>query len=152
MLFSPISFDPYVISFATLLSFLLGYLLVQVLQPLKRSLVPQKRKKRAVEVYARAIFQKGRIHYTREHTGLLVFVSVFERMVYLVPDVGLTTAIPEHLWHEIEKKFNDIFNGDDFVTEALMRELTELKILLNKYVPPVDDDINEIPDDLKVEL
>ncbi len=152
MLFSPIVFNPYVISITTLLSFLLGYLLVQTIPPLKRFLVPQARKRRALEVYARAIFQKGKIHYTREHTGLLVFISLFERMVYLVPDVGLTNAIPEHLWQEIEHKFNSIFNGDDFVTEALMRELTELKHVLSQYVPPVEDDINEIPDDLNVEL
>ncbi len=152
MLFSPFIFNPYVISITSLLSFLLGYLLVQTTTPLKRILIRDSRKRKAVEIHARAIFQKGKIHYTREHTGLLIFVSVFERMVYLVPDVGLTTAIPEHIWQEIEQKFNNIFNGDDFVTEALLRELTGLKHLLNKYVPPVEDDINEIPDDLKVEL
>ncbi len=152
LLFSPFVFSPYTISFSSLLAFILGYLTVQAIPPLKRQLVSNKRKQKTVEIYARAIFQKGKIHYTREHTGLLIFISVFERKVFLVPDIGLTQAIPEHLWKDIEQKFNNIFNGDDFATEALMRELTELKMLLNKYVPPVEDDINEIPDDLKVDL
>ena len=152
MLFSPIVFDPYVISFTSLLSFLIGFLLVSVINPIKRLLVPTKQKNRAVELYARALFQKGKIYYTKRHTGLLIFVSLFERKVFFVPDIGVITAIPEHLLKEIENKFNNIFNGDDFVTEALLRELVELKILLSEFLPPVENDINEIPDDLEIEL
>jgi len=152
MLFSPIVFDPYVISFTSLLSFLIGFLLVSVINPIKRLLVPTKQKNRAVELYARALFQKGKIYYTKRHTGLLIFVSLFERKVFFVPDIGVITAIPEHILKEIENKFNNIFNGDDFVTEALLRELVELKILLSEFLPPVENDINEIPDDLEIEL
>ena len=152
MLFSPIVFDPYVISFTSLLSFLIGFLLVSVINPIKRLLVPTKQKNSAVELYARALFQKGKIYYTKRHTGLLIFVSLFERKVFFVPDIGVITAIPEHLLKEIENKFNNIFNGDDFVTEALLRELVELKILLSEFLPPVENDINEIPDDLEIEL
>ncbi len=152
MLFSPIVFSPYTICASTLLSFLLGYLFVQVVYPLKRLLVPSHRKQRAVEIYARAVFQKGKIYYTRDHTGLLIFVSLFERMVYLVPDVGLQQAIPQHVWQQIQDSFSEIFNGDNFVTEALLSRINELKRILKDYLPVRSDDINEIPDDLKVDL
>ncbi len=152
LLFSPQVFNPYWICFAGVISFLFGFSIVELLPVLKRVLTKSKRKKHAVEVYARALFQKGAVYDTREHTGLLIFVSLLEQMVFLVPDKGLLLRIPEHIWEEISQEFNKIFKEEDLVTDALLSKLTYLKPLLAQYVPPVENDINEIPDDLEINL
>ncbi len=152
LLFSPTVFNAYWISFAGLISFLLGYLLSELIYPLKKLFISQKRMEHNVEVYARALFQKGAIYDTVDQTGLLVFVSLFEKMVYLVPDKGLIQRIPPHIWEDIRKDFNQIFSSGEIITDMLLGKLASLRDILTQYVPPVENDVNEIPDDLEVDL
>ena len=152
LLFSPTVFNAYWISFAGLVSFLLGYLLTELIYPFKKAFISRKRMEHNVEVYARALFQKGAIYDTVEQTGLLVFVSLFEQMVYFVPDKGLIQRIPPHIWEDIRKDFNEIFNRGEIITDMLLGKLASLRNILAQYVPPVENDVNEIPDDLEVDL
>jgi putative membrane protein len=47
-----------------------------------------------VEQYARAYFLEREVFGTRERTGLLVLVSLFERKVAILPDTGLADRLP----------------------------------------------------------
>ncbi len=152
LLFSPQVFNPYWICFAGVVSFVAGFFVVELVSPLKRVLTPRKRRYKTTEIYARAIFQKAGICHTRENTGLLVFVSLLERQVLLIPDKGLLLRIPQHIWDDLQKDFNEIFTEEDVLSEALLSKLATLRNILNQYVPPVENDVNELPDDLDVDL
>jgi putative membrane protein len=65
-----------------------------LLPPLARILVPSARLEGEVEQYARACFLERGIFGTRERTGILVLVSLFERKVVILPDTGLATRLP----------------------------------------------------------
>jgi len=152
LLFTPREYNPYWICFAGVVSFVFGFFFTELVAPFKRLLTPRKRRGKNVEIYARAIFQKAGICHTAEHTGLLIFVSLFERQVFLVPDKGLLLKIPEHLWQTMTEDFNSVFKSNEMITDALLSKLAGLRAILAQYVPPVQDDINELPDDLEADL
>jgi putative membrane protein len=65
-----------------------------LLPPLARLLVPSARLEGEVEQYARAYFIEREVFGTRERTGILVLVSLFERKVAILPDTGLADRLP----------------------------------------------------------
>ena len=65
-MYSPWVFDVYLIYFLTIISFFVGFGLVEFIPPIKRLFIRKKKLNRNVEIYSRAIFQKGGIRHTKE--------------------------------------------------------------------------------------
>src|SRR5208282_5063169 len=61
----------------------------------KRALLPRKRVEEQVRMAARAAFVQQGVSRTRGRTGILVFVSMLERRVELVVDVGVDAKLLE---------------------------------------------------------
>lgn len=57
--------------------------------PLARLLLPRARRETEVLQTAQAMFLEGGLYRTRRRDGILILVSLFERQVVLLPDVGL---------------------------------------------------------------
>lgn len=150
-MFSPWEFNVYLIYFVSLLSFPFGYFLMELLPGFKRAFLSKKRLLRQSEIMARAIFQKGGIRHTMEKIGVLFFVAVFERCVIILPDRGAETAVPTEDWEAMNKDFANIFAAPD-KGEAFIQALKKTQNVFAENIPPVENDINELPDDLEVEL
>ena len=150
-MFSPIEFDVYMIWLSTFASFILAYFITEILKPFKRLFVSKKRMKKNVDIYGRAIFQKGGIRFTNEKIGVLIYVSVFEKQVKIIPDRGAFTSVPNEMWEQFESNFQAIFNKSD-ITGEFINELKRTKPIFAEYILPVENDINELPDDLEIEL
>ena len=54
-----------------------------------------------VEQYARALFLERELFRTRDHTGILVLVGLFERRVVIVPDSGIAGRLDSELLHRV---------------------------------------------------
>ena len=150
-MFAPPVFDVYLIYFLTVASFLVAYSAVEFIQPIKRILTGKKRKNKNTEIYARAIFQKGGIRHTKEKIGILIYVSLFEKKVEIIADRGAETSIPEEDWAKIDKGFQNIFNSSD-LPAAFLNQIKSCKEIFSKYIPSSEDDINELPDDLDIDI
>lgn len=144
-------FEQHIVYFATLASFGLGALLGLALPFLQRLLAGKKRKQRNVEIMARALFQKGGLHHTSIKVGTLIYISLLEKAVYLVADRGAQMAVPDEEWQKISVNLNNIFKAKN-PPEALLTELSNCKDIFNYYIPALADNINELPNDLKIEL
>lgn len=89
-------------------------------------------------------FHEQRISVTRDRTGVLIYVSLLERLVEVVPDVGVDAR---RLGDEGAKAITSIraavrAGGVDALIEGLER----LSDALNHTLPRAEDDINELPD------
>ncbi len=151
LMFLPIDFTTGLVYFATVASFFISYTIASYLPPLKRMLIKKERVKKTVEITGRAIFQKGGIRFTDQKIGILIYVSDFEQTVCVLPDRGAETAIPEEDWKMINKGFDEVYTKPN-PAMALLDHLESLKDTFNQYIPPIENDINELPDDLEVEL
>jgi putative membrane protein len=151
LFFVDASFNEYLVFFTTLAAFGLGVLLGFMLPVMQRLLAGKKRRKRNVEIMARALFQKGGLHHTSSKIGTLIYVSLLEKLVYIVADRGAEMAIPEQAWQKINTDLQNIFSTKN-PPEALLIALANCKDTFNRYIPALENNTNELPNDLKVDL
>lgn len=150
-MFAPIDFDTYFMYGITVLVFGVVLALLTFVPDLQRLVIPKKIRRKNAEIYARAIFQKGMIYNTMEHTGFLIYCSVTEKEAVFMPDHAITLLFDDADMQKLNSLVNNIFNAKDVPAEIL-RVMHEAVPIFAKYLPHRDDDINELPDDLDVDL
>lgn len=114
-------------------------------EPLRRIMTSRTLMNGCVLQAARAQFYDLGISSTRDRTGILVYVSMFERRAEVVGDLGVSPAYDKATWVKAVEALNEsIADGPDFdrFTEALVM----LKAPLSKALPTRADDLNELPD------
>ncbi len=149
--FSHEFYDDWVVYIGIVFSFVMGAVLVGGIPMLLRLVVGQKRLEKSAEIMARACFQKGGIHHTRDKTGVLIFIAVWERQIVIIPDQGVESAIPLGEWKKIQQGFRGVFQANN-PGHSLLEKLEGLQTLFSRYVPQVEGDINELPDNLEIDL
>ncbi len=103
-----------------------------------RLLTAASRRTHQVREAAHAVFHQEAVHGTRKRTGLLVYLSLLEERVELVPDAGLEAVVPGADWHAIRWSGSE---SAEFV--AGLRAVGEV---LRKRLPAAPHDVNEMPD------
>jgi putative membrane protein len=141
----------WVVYSGTVLSFVLGAIFTGGIPSLLRLLVGKKRLNKSAEIMARACFQKGGIHHTRDKTGVLIFIAVWERQIVILPDRGAELAIPPTEWEKIKQEFRGVFRTTNPAND-LVAKLEGLLTIFSQYIPQVVGDINELPDNLEIDL
>ncbi len=151
LMFTPTEFDYRLIYAATIIFFMAGFFVGKHITPLRRLFISKRRMRRQVEVMGRGLFQKGGIRHTNAKIGTLIYVSMFEKLTLVLPDRGAENAIPAEKWDEIDAGFQSIFTADD-PGDALIEQLAKCRPIFARYIPPVENDINELPDNMEVDL
>jgi putative membrane protein len=88
---------------------------------------------------------------TRQRTGILIFVSFFEREVIVIADKGISKVVDQKDWDGIVRFIIEHIRRGKIVDgiEGAIKRCGEL--LLEKGFVIAPDDINELGDDLRVE-
>lgn len=141
----------YLILFGTLLCFSIGVGLVKGFHKLKYLLTNKARMRRAAEIMARAVFQKAHLHRTSHHTAVLVFVSIMEKRVIVLWDIGVDMALNIEELDQLAASFDRIFEND-VPHQALLDEINACTPLFAQHLPIQPNDINELPNHLSVQL
>jgi putative membrane protein len=88
---------------------------------------------------------------TRHRTGIMIFVSFFEREVIVMADRGISKVVDQKEWDKMVRgitaniKMGKITEG---IEAAILRSG---EILLEKGFIKTTDDVNELRDDLRME-
>jgi putative membrane protein len=141
---SPIAFDPALISLNVALTFAVAAVACGNIGPLRR-LLAGKRCRAAAELAAKAAFVDLGISKTTGRTGILVFVSMFERTAVVVPDVAVDRTAIEG-FAAIETAIERAVRAGDF--DAFVAALESLGPTLAPALPRSEDDVNELPDEV----
>jgi putative membrane protein len=131
----------------TLALFALGAASSAFLPPLRRLLSARSLRERNVLGAARAAFVEQGISRTKRRTGILVFVSMLERRVELVADLGIDAEALGPAWKEAVARLADTLRGDPQI-ERFVEALGALAAPLEAALPRTDDDENELPDEV----
>lgn len=150
-IFAPLVFGDYLIYMGTIASFFIGISFGFLFKNILKNLLSKKILERNVELMARALFQKGGINHTKEKIGVLILFSLFEKKHFIVADRKARNLIPFQEWEKIDKNFEKVFTSKKS-SQVLLEELLKTKEIFNKFLPPVENDINELPDDLEINL
>lgn len=125
-------------------------LLFAKVNPLHRLLIPRWRMSAAVDTVAHSIFSEENVSLTQDRNAVLLYVSVLEGEVRLMPDIGVQRQVPEARLGQIEAKISNAESGD--ATELVITTLNELAQCCKECFPIQDDDENELPDRPQIRL
>jgi putative membrane protein len=145
LLFYPLDFSTTYMPFDTFFGFAAGYGLSRMLPPIERLALPIAKRRESVEQAAKAAFVDLGVSKTTGRTGVLVYVALFERLVAIVPDAGITP--------EARKAAEDARAA---LEAALARvDIKAFSEILEALGPAFGttmarsaDDVNELPDDV----
>jgi len=132
------------------LSFLLyfpSYVLFSKSPVLKRAFVSVKRQQNAVKSRAlRAFYEKG-LHRTKDNTGVMFFLSLLERKVWVIADKGIHEKVKQHELDRFARAVSEGVRGG-YACDALCKAINEMGSLLARYYPVTAGDKNELSDEI----
>lgn len=128
---------------------LAGFLLKR-LPFLHRLFIPAGQMDRRVEARAAQAFYARGLHKTRDASGVLFLLSLFERKVWVLADQGIYQKITQA---ELQVYAHQIVEGikGGRKAEALCVEISRFGQVLAQHFPIRPDDINEIANEVIVE-
>ncbi len=144
LILSPFDFHMYDIIPDVIISFFLGYYLCRVFPGLCRLLTTKRRRKEQVLRASHRVFFEEGVSATRQRNGILVYLSFFEQLVEIVPDVGIDGAIPRAEWHTLRHRVNALMRSGAAV-DVLLQAISEGMNCLSQAFPPGEDNPDEIP-------
>ncbi len=130
-----------------MLFFIPGRFLVQRFPRLKLPFAGRRRI--AEEVHQRAVrafFEKG-LYRTRHETGVLIFMSMLERKVWILGDRGINERIDPTSWQVMAGELAEgLATGKG--CDALCSVIAKCGTELSRHFPHHQGDANELPDQL----
>jgi len=112
---------------------------------LKRPFVSREEIAEEVEEAAIHSFYHRKVHETRDRTGILIYISLYEHSVRVLADTGIDAVVGKQAWQgvveTITKGIRDQRQG-----EAIASAVEQCGKLLSRHFPRKPDDTNELND------
>jgi putative membrane protein len=123
--------------------FILFHEVIKRIPWLKRIFISEKEIKEEVEEAAITNFFNEELYRTRDETGVLVLISVFEHKVWVLADRGINAKVREGQWDDIVKM---IVNGikQKRQAEAICEAVAKIGGILEDHFPIKPDDTDEL--------
>jgi putative membrane protein len=107
----------------------------------------RRRLEETVKERALRVFYERGLYRTRDATGILIFISLLERIVWIMGDRGINEKIPAQFWNE---RAQDLTRGIKVMEHgrAVQDTIRRCGDELAKFFPRRPDDVNELPDEV----
>jgi putative membrane protein len=123
--------------------FILFHTLIERIPALKRCFISRREMEEEVEEAAVTRFFGQGLYRTRDETGVLILISVFERKVWVLADRGINARVGEGQWEEIVAMITDGIRQNR-PAEAICRAVEKVGEILAEHFPLKPDDTNEL--------
>ncbi len=134
---------------ALLAGFLAGTAAGSASGALRRLFTPQNQMRDEVALRARQVFFDRRVHHTRAGTGLLIYLSVFERMAAVLADETIVQKLGQNTLNELCAELTEGLRGESRA-EALCKAIGRAGDALARVLPREPDVVNELQNTLLV--
>ncbi len=123
--------------------YILTYLLLRNIPSLKRMFITDAEIDEEVQEAAVTSFFRNGLYLTRDKTGVLIFISVFEHRVWVLADTGINEKVDKKVWDEIVQH---IVKGikEKRQGEAICEAITRVGEILKEHFPVRHDDKDEL--------
>ena len=132
---------------AVVVGFVIGAVIASRVGWLRLLFTPRRQMCDEVAARARTIFFDSRVHHTAGNTGLLVYVSLYERMAAILADQSILDKLGQDALDELcatlTRKLRDLHPAD-----AISQTISIAGEKLAPVLPRAEDDINELSDTL----
>lgn len=143
-------YDPLLIFIIVIAGGLVGAVLPNFSDAIRRMLVSEVHMEHATRQRAENAFLKEEVFNTRHRTGIMIFVSFFEHEVIVMADRGISKVVEQKVWDKIVRDLTDSIRKRK-ITEGIEAAIKQCgEILLEKDFKKTSDDVNELRDDLRI--
>lgn len=126
--------------------FIGGAFIASKISWLRRLFTPQKQMKEEVESRARQVFFDSSVHHTTGGTGVLIYVSLYERLAVVLGDKTVVEKLGQEGIDELCATLTQSINQD--MTQALVDTIQSTGDKLEAVLPKTNNDVNELSDSL----
>jgi putative membrane protein len=138
--------ESYHLNLLPLIGATVGFLVARI-PAVKRRLASKTRIAEAVNDRCLAAFTEHGLHYTRDHTGILILVSLLEHRVEVLADRGINEKVPPGTWNEIVGNLTAGLKSGR-ACEAFCKAVERCGEILATHFPRQADDRDELPNKL----
>ncbi len=132
---------------AMVVGFVLGAFAASRIEWLRMLFTPAAQMRDEVNARARQVFFDDRVHHTAGASGLLFFVSLYERTAVILADAAVTEKLGQPAIDALCRELvEDIRKGD--VASALTHSIDKAGKQLESALPRETGDVNELADTL----
>lgn len=131
----------------TLLCFIVGAAIASRFHGLRRLFTPQQQMQEEVNLRARELFFDRRVHHTGGASGLLIFVSLYERMAVVLGDRSVVETLSQQFCDDLCEKLTTSLHRD-CVAVAICDTIHHAATSLESALPRTAQDVNELSDTL----
>ncbi|MBL8769487.1 MAG: hypothetical protein JNL94_19095 [Planctomycetes bacterium] len=136
--------DPVMTLATQIAMFGLGFASTALLSDFKRFFVSASRATEMAQEQAMQEFQRQRLHETQGNTGVLVFVSLFERCAVVLGDTGVGAKVDPQLWTNATRALLDgVRRGS--LKKGIGDAVRIVADVLAVHFPSVTSDRDELP-------
>src|SRR5437879_6224800 len=150
VLFSPFDFHTYWVPFDVALLFAVGAFVSSRSDTLRRFLTTDNLRTKAVRAGAAAMFYEAGIANTHAENGLLIYLSLLERIMEVIADRGVLKAVPPLKWNHSVFELQEVAQKCE--PEDLINALRNLGAVLAEHLPATGENPNELADGPRIEL
>lgn len=141
--------DPSILLLGQSIGLLLGYFLATI-PAIKRLLITRHEMDKEVSQHAYESFMHHNLHLTKNHNGLLIYISTFERKIKIIADNGIIKKVDNHAWDNIVANFVTITKNENILA-ALKATISSTAEVLVKHFPASKHENNELSNNLIIE-
>jgi putative membrane protein len=123
-----------------------GFLIARI-PAVKRRLISRSRVEEAVNNRCMAAFTEHGLHYTRDHTGILILVSLLEHRVEVLADRGINEKVAPGTWNEVVEILTAGLKSPH-PGDAFCKAVERSGEILAAHFPRQADDRDELPNKL----
>ncbi len=147
IVFSPFDFSHLLFVPELLLFFAFGYLLPGRMNFILKLLSSRERRCSEVESAAHLAFQRYGLSLTRRRTGMLIYLSLLEQDGHVLADVAVRRRVPGDRMGIFQKDL-DLAAEAPSQLKALEIFLFQISPVLEKFIPALPDNPNELPNEV----
>ncbi len=133
----------FIVLFTVLFS--IFHAMIHRIVPLKRLFLSKREISEEVRKNAIAAFYQEGLHRTRHETGVLIFISILERSVWILADRGINEKVPDTAWKDV---ISLIRNGilEKRQADALCDAIQQVGKILETHFPACKENTDELAD------
>jgi putative membrane protein len=144
-------YDPVLMFTFVVLGGVIGALKAQFIPFVKRLMLNQSHFDAATHLRANAMFLDEEVFNTSQRTGIMIFISFFEREVIVMADTGISKVVDQKEWDNLVRIIIE-HTRKGKITDGIVLAIKRCgEILLEKGFAISPDDVNELKDDLRLE-
>ena len=131
------------------IGFVAGAALASRFPILRHPFIPHREMREEVERGAREAFSRSRVGRTADATGVLIYVSLYERMVRVLADDAVAAHVSDAQWQAVCDQVTAGMKAGN-PAEGLAQAIRTSASLLAAQLPARPGDRNELPDALVI--